>query len=249
VSDILRFRKGEVLMEEGSEGVLAYVITSGSAEVYRTAKGKKIVFETLGPGSIVGEMSLITGEPRKATVVALEDTIVTALDRDTFETAILENPETIIPLLTQVFRRLNFLDQMIMAFYETGGIEDARMAGKAIRLLAVTKEAEKAAGRKEVRISKTPFFMGRLSREQVVETRDLSLVDREPYEISRNHCVIAFFRGEYHILDSSSTMGTAVDGTRIGRKEAAKNLPLKTGTHRIVLGSRSSPYVFDLEIS
>jgi len=245
----MTFHKGEVIMEEGSEGSLAYIITSGSAEVFKTARGKKIVLETLGPGNIVGEISLITGEPRRATVVALEDTVVTVLDRETFETAILQDQETIIQLLKQVFRRLSYLDHMITAFYEKS--EQAAVketAAKPIEFRAVTKEAERALGGKRIIITKTPFFIGRASSDQVVETRDLSLLDREPYEISRNHCVITFFRDEYYLLDAGSTVGTSVDGIRIGRKEVKKNLPLKRGVHRIVLGGPKSRYIFELEI-
>lgn len=236
-------------MEEGSEGSLAYIITSGSAEVYKTARGKKIVLETLGPGNIVGEISLITGEPRRATVVALEDTVVTALDREVFESAILQDPDTIIQLLKQVFRRLSYLDHMIAAFYEKSGTADVKAAaGKPLQFSAVTKEAEKALGKKSITITKTPFFVGRASSDQVVETRDLSLLDREPYEISRNHCVITFFKDEYYLLDAGSTVGTSVNNVRIGRKEPKSNMPLKAGVHRVVLGSPHSKYVFELEI-
>jgi CRP-like cAMP-binding protein len=249
VSNFIAFRKGEVIMEEGSEGSLAYIITSGSAEVYKTARGKKIVLETLGPGNIVGEISLITGEPRRATVVALEDTMVTVLDRETFESAILQDQDTIIQLLQQVFRRLSYLDHMITAFYEKSETSDVKAAaGKPLQFRAVTKEAERALGKKSIQITKTPFFIGRASTEQVVETRDLSLMDKEPYEISRNHCVITFFRDEYYLLDAGSTVGTAVDNVRIGRKETNRNLPLKAGIHRVVLGSPKSKYVFELEI-
>jgi CRP-like cAMP-binding protein len=249
VSSFIAFRKGEVIMEEGSEGTLAYIITSGCAEVYKTARGKKIVLETLGPGNIVGEISLITGEPRRATVVALEDTVVMALDQETFETSILQDQDTIIQLLKQVFRRLSYLDHMITAFYEKSGTSDVKAASaKPLQFRAVTKEAERALGKKSITISKTPFFIGRASTEQVVETRDLSLLDREPYEISRNHCVITFFRDEYYLLDAGSTVGTAVDGVRIGRKESTKNLPLKAGVHRVVLGGPKSKYVFELDV-
>ncbi len=247
MSDIQKFLKGDVLMTEGSEGSLAYIIASGSVEVYRTAKGKKVVFDTLGPGNIVGEMSLITGWPRRATVAALEDTVVFAVNRDTFESAILENPETIIPLLKQVFRRLSDMDQMIMAFHEKAGSGGEAAPANVLQLRAATKESEAALGSGVIRITKVPFYIGRASRQSVFESRDLSLHDREPYQISRNHCAIVF-NHQYYLVDSGSTMGTTVDGERIGKTAAKRSMPLPPGTHRVALGGRDSRYIFDLEV-
>ena len=54
-------------MEEGDRGREFFVIISGNVEVRR--KGRKLA--TLGPGNFVGEMALLSREPRSATVTAL----------------------------------------------------------------------------------------------------------------------------------------------------------------------------------
>jgi len=67
IADELDLREGKVLMREGERGREFFVIVSGEVEVRR--KGRKAA--TLGPGSFVGEMALISKIPRTATVTAL----------------------------------------------------------------------------------------------------------------------------------------------------------------------------------
>jgi len=67
--DEMAYAKGSVLMREGDIGQQAFVIVSGSVVV--TLRGKALAI--LGPGEVVGEMALMDGEPRSATVTALED--------------------------------------------------------------------------------------------------------------------------------------------------------------------------------
>jgi CRP-like cAMP-binding protein len=63
------YDRGATLMREGESGDSLLVIASGTVDV--TVAGRSQTVATLGPGSVVGEMSLLTGAPRSATVVAL----------------------------------------------------------------------------------------------------------------------------------------------------------------------------------
>jgi CRP-like cAMP-binding protein len=249
MSEIMKFKKGDIIVQEGTVGSLAYIITSGMVEVYRTVKGKKVPLAVLGAGNIVGEMELITNMPRTSTIAALEDVVATAVNRETFESMIIGDPDMVMQLLTQVCHRLSHMNQLVMALYEKSGDSELEMQNqKVLRLQAVTKEAEAAMGKKEAFVAKTPFFIGRAEGHGPIDSRDLSLKDREPFQISRNHCVIALFKEQYHVVDSNSTMGTEVDGIRIGKKETRKNIPLKEGAHRVVLGGPGSHYVFELKV-
>ncbi|MBK0398658.1 Crp/Fnr family transcriptional regulator [Limibaculum sp. M0105] len=74
----VRFRSGETIFEEGSNGTECYKILSGAAEVRVRGKGREhwgmtMVAATCGPGEFIGEMSAFDGAPRSATVVAVED--------------------------------------------------------------------------------------------------------------------------------------------------------------------------------
>ena len=67
IADQLDVREGKVLITEGERGREFFVIVDGEVEVRR--KGKKVT--TLGPGSFVGEIALLSRIPRVATVTAV----------------------------------------------------------------------------------------------------------------------------------------------------------------------------------
>jgi|SRR5579871_4801039 len=75
---------GDVIIREGDDGDLFYVVESGSVEV--TKEGRHVV--TLGPGEYVGEIALLRDVPRTATVTATEPTVLQALDREHFIPAV-----------------------------------------------------------------------------------------------------------------------------------------------------------------
>jgi len=72
------FGSGERILEEGAAGQTFYVVASGTVAV-TTRKGVEVT--RLSRGQYFGEMSLLTGEPRSATVVAVEDSVLFELDR------------------------------------------------------------------------------------------------------------------------------------------------------------------------
>lgn len=84
-----RFGKNERVIEEGQEGHTFYLVVSGEVSV-RTGKGQEVT--RLKRGSYFGEMSLLTGEPRAATVVAVQDAVLLELERTAFARMFVSNP-------------------------------------------------------------------------------------------------------------------------------------------------------------
>ena len=84
-----RFGKNERVIEEGEEGRTFYLVVSGEVSV-RTQKGQEVT--RLGRGNYFGEMSLLTGEPRAATVVAVQDAVLLELDRPAFARMFVTHP-------------------------------------------------------------------------------------------------------------------------------------------------------------
>jgi CRP-like cAMP-binding protein len=83
------------LIEEGEAGDALFVIVDGSASVRR--QGHEVA--SVGPGASFGEMALLDGEPRSATVVATEPVTIAVLGVRMFRTLLREFPEMTFELL------------------------------------------------------------------------------------------------------------------------------------------------------
>jgi CRP-like cAMP-binding protein len=101
-------KKGTVLTREGAAGDLAFIIATGRAEVTRDKKRLAL----LGPGDVVGELSLLDGEPRSATVTALSDLEVLELDRRELTKLMKKVPSVIGKLLESMAQRLRDVDAL-----------------------------------------------------------------------------------------------------------------------------------------
>jgi CRP-like cAMP-binding protein len=101
-------KKGTVIARQGAAGDLAFIIATGRAEV--TRDGKRLA--RLGPGDVVGELSLIDGEPRSATVTALSDLEVLELDRRDLAKLLRKVPLVVRKLLESMAQRLRDVDAL-----------------------------------------------------------------------------------------------------------------------------------------
>ncbi len=88
------FARGNIITRQGDESShWLYIIINGEAEVYLTTpNGGRRVINTLGKGSFFGEMALLTGAPRRASVVAKSDVECYRLDKEAFEEILLARP-------------------------------------------------------------------------------------------------------------------------------------------------------------
>jgi len=98
---------GETLIRQGERGDSAYLTISGRLRVYVAADdGTSRMVRELSRGEVIGEMSLYTGEPRSATVVAVRDSVLVRLAREHFEAMLLHHPQVSLTFTRQMIRRL-----------------------------------------------------------------------------------------------------------------------------------------------
>ena len=76
--------KGQILFEEGDPGNEAFLISSGAIEIYRRGAIEQSL-ATLGPGELLGEMSLIDDQPRAASARASEDSLLVVLSKESLK--------------------------------------------------------------------------------------------------------------------------------------------------------------------
>jgi small-conductance mechanosensitive channel/CRP-like cAMP-binding protein len=87
------FVRGEALTKQGAEAHWLYIVIEGKAEVHVAIDGKSEKVATLGAGDFFGEMGLMTGEARSATVVAETDVLCYRLDKQAFQQILSRRPE------------------------------------------------------------------------------------------------------------------------------------------------------------
>jgi CRP/FNR family transcriptional regulator, cyclic AMP receptor protein len=98
---------GQTVFEYGDPGDSLFLVRSGAAEVFfRDDTGERIVLERPSAGDFFGELSLLDGGPRSASVVASEDLQVLRLDREDLDEFLKRHPTAAISLLTATGRRL-----------------------------------------------------------------------------------------------------------------------------------------------
>jgi CRP-like cAMP-binding protein len=79
---------GRILFRTGDRGDALYIVAKGKVEVVEEASGGEFALATLGPGQTFGEMALLSGGPRSATVRAIEPTEVMEIARRDFRTLV-----------------------------------------------------------------------------------------------------------------------------------------------------------------
>lgn len=84
--DQLTIAAGEEIFQQGDEADALYIVESGELQVRaRTPAGEDVVLAVLGAGSVVGEMSLIAGGPRSASVEVIGESSIFKLGRESFD--------------------------------------------------------------------------------------------------------------------------------------------------------------------
>ena len=112
--DEVSFAAGETIFRAGDPGGVMHAVLSGRVEVSILDRDRKrVVLHALGPGEIFGELSLFDGEPRSATVVAVEPTRTFLVDRDDLGRLFSRRPQAALDVLAMLGRRLRATDLLL----------------------------------------------------------------------------------------------------------------------------------------
>lgn len=137
---ILHFGIGETIVRQGDQGETFFLVEAGEVAIrVRGADGVEKRVATLGAGKFFGEMSLLTGEPRAATVVAVQDAVLLAIEREGFRDALLSNPDVGKQLAELLESRTTELNAVANAALSTAPArEPGRILGKLKELFKLT---------------------------------------------------------------------------------------------------------------
>lgn len=101
------YPRGVRVFHEGDQSDACYIVRSGNLRVTREhSDGRAITLATLGPGDFFGELAVLAGVPRTATVVADTDMVIEALNRQEFSSLLDESPAIAKKVLLAAVKRL-----------------------------------------------------------------------------------------------------------------------------------------------
>ncbi len=176
------YRKGEVILMEEESGSALFVIVSGEVKVVRIGEdGREVILSILGASDIFGEMALLDGEARSASVVALDDAELFVLHRKDFLGLLHEYPSIAISMLKHLTQRLRRADALIKslslkdAYHRVGYVllqfadERGRIKQGKVEIdnLPVQQEIANMAGTTRETVSRTLSKMEKLKLLQV----------------------------------------------------------------------------------
>ena len=108
------FGRGETILKESDISETFFIIAQGSVKVVIVAEdGREAILATLSEGDFFGEMALLDGEPRSATVRAVGKTRLLVVHREDFMHCLGKHPDLGLALLAQMSRRLRAADRQI----------------------------------------------------------------------------------------------------------------------------------------
>lgn len=155
------------VFHEGDHSDACYIVRMGSFRVTREhSDGRAITLATLGPGDIFGELAMLDGEVRSASVEALTDGELLALPAGEVRALLSRHPEITVKLVAALVRRLRTANERISR--QSFQTVPSRVAGVLLQL--VTEEAPSAGEEGEVTIRMNQSDLAQLagtSRESV----------------------------------------------------------------------------------
>lgn len=122
------YAAGESIVEQGAEGTSMFVIARGSVNVVLRRGQRTEIINSLGEDDFFGEMSLLTGQPRSATVVATSETEVLQIGKRALKPILENNEALVLAVSDRIQERLKKLSENEVAVGEVQ-VEDPRSSG------------------------------------------------------------------------------------------------------------------------
>jgi CRP-like cAMP-binding protein len=216
---VVRYGAGQLIFRLGDLGTDMYVINEGKVEVIREDPPGGGTVAVLEKGDFFGEMSVLEGVPRSASVKAISDVKLVRIDGTTFTSLLRAEPEIAVRIMRKLSRRLRESDRVIRSLRGEAVAKDA-VSQEATAVDASPSISPRLTHRKSGSSFSFPpnetVAIGRRDPITGIQPEvDLSGVDPER-SCSRQHAKI-FPDGSRYLLveDIGTTNGTFLNRTRL----------------------------------
>lgn len=105
------YLSGTTILSQGDEGDAFYIIQTGAVQVVLENRGRAEIIRVQGPQEWFGEMALLSGEPRSATIVALRDSLIWRLSRHAWDELIDKHPTWLRQFCAALSKKLSYVEQ------------------------------------------------------------------------------------------------------------------------------------------
>jgi CRP/FNR family cyclic AMP-dependent transcriptional regulator len=114
VMDLREVRAGEIVFREGDPGDSLLCVVGGQLDtLVKDNAGQEIVLAAVGAGDVVGEMSLLDGRPRSATLRCTEDARLLVLERDELLAVLPRSPHMALDMMGEMAARARRVDELL----------------------------------------------------------------------------------------------------------------------------------------
>lgn len=244
---------GTTLYNEGDAAESAYIVQSGTVEVFKLGEGKEIKIAEYTEGEMFGETGIFDANaPHVNTARAKTDATVDAITFAELTALVEQSPPRLIPIISSVFERLATLTQrpqqkaqQVQAVLDVDA-EKVRISG--------ANDTTQNIAAKELALHHLPLRIGGYHKNGEPERNHGNHViipcDGPPLVVSAHHCEIIAEDGALYLRDAGSRFGTTVNGQTIGQGKGVYKSPLRKGDNSVILGDKkTSPYHITVSVA
>mgnify|MGYP001822460719 CR=1 FL=1 len=108
------FQKNTIIINEGDEANSFFIIIKGGVKIFLSnEEGREIIINAQGPGDHFGELALLDGAPRSASVITTEKSLIGVISKEDFHSVLSKNTDLSINLIRELTRRVRLLSDNV----------------------------------------------------------------------------------------------------------------------------------------
>ena len=173
---IIRLPKGRALLEKDFPSTNIFLVQSGSAQVViYSSEGREVWVNTAEPGDLIGEIAVLDGEPRSASVVALSELVVASISATDFLDCLTNSPAASMWISRRLAKVVRYLTEQV---YELSALNvQARIQRELLRL---ARKGDMIDSRIEIRPAPSHAEMAsRIGTHREAVTRELRTLSQQ----------------------------------------------------------------------